>query len=289
MRSARIRRQNGNIIALVSFMIAVTAVLFLIAMSYGGLVFMQNRVRASADEIALVGARKLNEMDRIGQMNNMVARCRQLVFSSSKQYNEALSLYPQISNLAKDLYDETKLSAVELESQRHHLRQVAEAEAKDAMQQKFLAIMATYPMDLPWLSVEIPVMDEFKVGKLKDVQSNVERLKNIDELVAYDQSQSYVSSDPGLKLYRESIDAKLPGADSSLTFKLASLAPPVENSVSPARMVLAGLFADVPGDQLPSATKVKISLAMSTGLGPHAENTMSAEGTASATGACPQM
>lgn len=35
--------------------------------------FTRNRLQASANEIALVGARKLNANDRIGQMNNMVA------------------------------------------------------------------------------------------------------------------------------------------------------------------------------------------------------------------------
>ena len=176
--------------------------------------------------------------------------------------------------------------ASELESQRQHLYLLARHEAEVAMQEKFNQLKVTYPMTLPWLKVETPVLTYEKFGKIKGVDSNANQLKNVDELEGYDTS-NYVSEKPGLKLYNESINATLPYADTDLTFKLSSLPAPVENNINPARLVLRKSFQELFSDEIPSATAVKLEVKLATGFGAPASNKMLAIGTAAATGACP--
>jgi hypothetical protein len=269
-------------------MLAFVVLAFLIAYSFGGLVFLQNRIRTSADEIALAGARKLNDQDRIGQMNNMIARSRQLVFSSREELDKTTSDYPQLQSLAQQFLDETRDSAQQLELQRKALHNVAISEAQTAMQNKFDQIKGTYPMALPWMNIGLAEMPSVKIGKIVGTESNVAELKNIKDLEDNDHVKSLVSSDPGLKLYHESTDLKLPGSDSDLSFKVSPLDAPVEKSVAPARIALFDKYQPSKDDHLPSATQVTLKVKVATGLGPHAESTLAAIGTACATGASVQ-
>src|ERR1700679_3025457 len=79
--SNRNLNDRGNILVFACFAVVLIAMLALVGYSFSGLYFEHNRLQASADEIALTGAKKLNDRDRIGQLNNMISRCRQLVYS----------------------------------------------------------------------------------------------------------------------------------------------------------------------------------------------------------------
>ena len=287
MRSRR--RNNGSMIILVSFLLAVVCVLILIALSFAGLVFQQNRLRTSADEISLAGARALNKKNRIGQMNDMIARCRQLVHSSRNQYDKAVSDHPNLSQLAYRQLLEARDGAALLETQRVYLKTLAANEAKVAVINKYNSLKSTYQITLPWMKVSNFKLQHRYLGKLKDVESNVEELKNLSSLESHDQSASYVSTDPGMKLYKDGINAKLPSPDSSLAFKLSSLPAPVEDTVAPARVALADYFLNVTPDEIPSAVQILVTVDVSTGLGAAAKNVMAARGTASTTGAGKQM
>ncbi len=282
------RASKGSMQVLACALFAFMAMGLLIAFSYGGLFFVQNRLRASADEIALAGARKLNDQDRIGQMNNMIARSRQAVFSSRQQLEKCAAEYPQMESLAQQILDEDRNSAALLEDQRKALRAVAVAEANNAMQQKFDQLKQSYSMNLPWLKVSVAQMPTKTLGKIADMQTNVLELKNIEDLEVHDASQGYIALSPGLKLYKESIDAKLPATDGDLKFKLCPLAAPVEKTVSPARLVLYRKYKPAESDHIPTATQVQLKVKIATGLGASAETDMIAVGTASATGASVQ-
>lgn len=282
------RAASGSMQVLACALFAFMAIGLLIAFSYGGLFFVQNRLRASADEIALAGARKLNDQDRIGQMNNMIARSRQAVFSSRQQLEKCAAEYPQMQSLAQQILDEDRDSAALLEDQRKALRALAVAEANTAMQQKFDQLKQSYSMNLPWLKVGIAQMPTKNLGKIADMQTNVLELKNVEDLEMHDASQGYIAPSPGLKLYKESIDAKLPATDGDLKFKLCPLAAPVEKTVSPARLVLYKKYKPAESDHIPTAAQVQLKVKIATGLGASAETDMIAVGTASATGASVQ-
>lgn len=282
------RGSSGSVLVLACVMFSVLAIALLVGYSFGGLFFTQNRLQTSANEIALAGARKLNEYDRVGQMNNMTARSRQLVAYSRKQLDQCQSDNPGLVPLAQQLLDEARNDAQSLDVQRKKLRLLAQAEAFDAMDNKLAEVEETYPMNLPWLKVTMPVMVEANFGKCAQVESNVEQLNFIDEVEAKDGSSSYVTNGGGLKLYKNDINAKLDGLDSDLNFKISSLPAPVEKTVSPARLVLASTYRDNSGDQIPSCCQVKIKLNVSSNLGVKSGGTLESTGTAGATGALPQ-
>lgn len=289
------RNQSGNMLIMVGVFSAMSGVLILLASSFGALFVEESRLQQSANEIALSGARKLNENDRIGQMNNMVARCRQLVFCSSDTYSQVDTSYEHLRHLSEQLADEARESAELLETERHQLSVLAKNEANDAMLAKFNEIKTTYPMCLPWLRVDTPVLHNRKNGKIADVQSNVLEMKGFHDLEAHDAAQGYLHTYPDMKLYKQDCDAHLPGGDNYLHFKLASLPAPVADSsapsiisntttVSPARAVLAQTFRTMDGDELPSACQCTLKMTVATTLGASSSQTAQAIGTAVATG-----
>ena len=283
----------------VSVFTAVVAVGMIVTCSFGAVFFEQNRLQGTADEIALAGSRVLNENDRIGEMNNMLARCRQLVYSSRQDYSQVDSSYEHLRNLASQLVNESRESASTLEHERSSLAVIARNEAEVAMHNKFNELKNTYPMSLPWLQVGQPQIELSQLGKLQGVQCNVAEVTGFDTLSAFDHASGFLHIYPDLNLYKEHSNARLPGSDSDLNFKLSSLPaavgdkPPADAaqassmlnvSVAPARAVLASKFAHADSDDLPSACQVKLLLRIGTGLGAHAEATARAVGSAAATG-----
>lgn len=282
------RGTHGSVLVLAGMMFSVLSIALLVGYSFGGLFFTQNRLQASANEIALAGARKLNAYDRIGQMNNMVGRSRQLVAYSRKELEQCQSDNPGLEPLAQQLLDEARSDAQALEVQRQKLQVVAVHEAFEAMDSKLATIENTYPMNLPWLKVTKPTMVEADFGECAGVDSNVEKLEHIDEAEAKDASENYLTQGGGMKLYKHDINAKLDGSDADLNFKLASLPAPVEKTVSPARIVLSSVYRDTSMDQIPSSCRVKLRLKVSSNLGVTAGGTLESTGVAGATGASPQ-
>lgn len=282
------RNNRGNMLILGSVVLAIVGIGLLVGYSYGGLVFTHNRLQGSADECALAGARKLNDCDRIGQMNNMIARSRQLVFYSREQLDEATAHYPHLATIANELLDDSIDTAKELEEQRKHLRNVALYESIVAMEKKYNELKNTYPMSLPWMKIGKPQLVKMRLGRLANIESPVEELKNIPELENWDKDNSNVKDSPGLKLYRQGKNAKLPGAESSLDFKFSSLAPPVKKTVSPAHIALDTAFVTHNEQEIDSSTEVELTLSVATGIGAEAKSEMRAVSAAAATGASPQ-
>lgn len=278
-------RSRGNMLVLSGVLVAVNAIGLLVASSFGSLYFVHNRLQSTADEIALEGARKLNEQDQLGQMNNMIARSRQLVFDAGKSSDDANEHLAHLSELAEQLHQEARDGAILMETERVKLRTVSKAEAQSAMINRFNQIRTGHGLALPWLRVSIPVTPIITFGKVDKVQSNVQEIIGLDELTTEDHNKQYIQTD-GSKLYKEGIDAKLPGSshDGDLNFHLSSLPAPVLESVSPARAVLANKFKTSAADQLSSAVQVELKVGVDTGLGASAHSDLTTIGTAEATG-----
>jgi len=160
------RQTSGSILILGGTLFAVLCVAIVVAYSFGGLYFTHNRLQSSADEIALTGAKKLNENDRLGQMNNMVARCRQLVYSSREDYEHTKRDFPDLESFASPLLNESRQSATDMETERKTLTARVQAEAEAAMQHKFNEIKAGYALTLPWLSIHSPQLKMTAFGKV---------------------------------------------------------------------------------------------------------------------------
>lgn len=274
------RNRQGNMLILCSVFMSLLGVFVIIGCSFAGLFFVHNRLESSAGEIALAGAMALNANDRIGQMNNMVARSRQLVYDSHQTLDD---VDPTLEHLAQSLYDENVESAQSLENtDRKKLYQVSETESKEAMQKKYEELLPSYKITLPWLKWGDLKMHKVRLGKIKDVKCNVYGMDGQPELAAADHAANYMEL-----LYKDDVNAHIP-EDAGLTFKLASLAATTDKCIAPARQTLAVKFADNKDDNLHSAVQVELELNVSSGLGARASESMRATGTAATTGGAPQ-
>lgn len=290
--STRVHHQNrasqkGNILILTIVSFGVIAVSLLVAYSFCSLVFINNRLQTSAGEIALAGAKKLNERDRIGQLNNMIARCRQLVYSSKKDYDKSVQDYPQLEVIAFPLLQESRDSANKLDVERARIITIARDDATTEMQMRFNAIKNTYAMRLPWLQVGTPQLLGTRLGSMAKVESNVPVLTGFPELATKDKSQGKVIAAPALSLYKGNANAGL-DEEPFLNFRLSTLPAPVEKTIAPARILTSDGYKDEGGNEFfPSATQASLSLKVQTSLGFPASSTMGALGTASTTGGSP--
>ena len=274
--------QTGSMLILVCVTMALLAAGLLIAASFAGVYFAHNRLQTSADEIALTGARKLNEFNRLGQMNDLIARSRQMVFSVNQQYQQLNGGDPIQAKFAKQLDDEAKTGAIQLETERHQLAVLAEAEAKTAMQSKFDQIKNTYAMTLPWMTVGAPQIVSSETGKIAGMTtSNSLELLAFSDLVAKEKND--VVTGLPVNLYRPENDAQLQD-DMTLHFRFSPLPAAVSKSIAPAREVLPENFQPSVADYAPCATKVEIALNVATGMGPHAQSSFKVASAASASG-----
>lgn len=284
------RQPSGNLLVLSCIGFALACIALFMAYSFGGLFFINNRLQSSADEIALAGAKKLNDKDRIGQMNNMVARCRQLVYSSRKDVDDTHNINPDLEDFAKPLLDESRDSADLLERERQNIARLADIEARQAMQQRFNDIKPTYTMVLPWMIIKEPRLADVKFGRGKGVESNVEEIKGFKELQDHDATSGYIPNKSGLKLYQADAPQglQLPGADSDLQFHISSLPAPVDGIIAPSRVILSDKQLDHKTGSVPSVVRVSLQLDVETGLGFKTGAKMYSTGVASTTGGCPQ-
>jgi hypothetical protein len=283
------RNSEGNVLILACFSFMAVGLTLIMAYSFCGLYWIHNRLQTSADEISLAGAKKLNDRDRIGQMNNMVARCRQLVHSSREDFVTTKQDYPELASFAEPLLDEARTSAAELETERQKLTQVAQSESLQAMQARYNDIKGTYAMQLPWLTIGTPQLSLQSLGKIDDVQSNVPEFTQFTKLKDQDRTQNYVTTSAGLNLYTAEKNQKLSATDTDLDFNLSSLPALVGTSISPARVVQPRSYTAVKAGYAPSASQVVLQLDVATGLGIYAGSRLQAKGTAVTTGASRQL
>lgn len=291
VQATRRRNTRGNFLILSSVCFAIACVTLLMGYSFASLFFVNNRLQCSADEIALAGAKKLNDKDRIGQINNMTVRCRQLVYSSRQDLDDTIKIFPDLKSFAEPLLDEARESAKTLSSERKRVAQLAEIEATQAMQQRFNDIKGTYAMTLPWLRVGTPRLAIIKFGKIDEVESNVEQLKGFVDLDKNDETKQLITDKrknaKAMILYKsETPDAlRLPTVDSDLDFQLSSLPAPVDGIIAPARVMLAAKRKNHLVGCAPSVAQVSLDLKVDTGIGFKAGGNMRTTGVASTTGA----
>jgi len=232
------------------------AVFILIGATFSTVLFEQNQLQKFSDDIALAGAMQLNDADRLGQFNNLEARCRQLVYSS-RQNALATNNGSDVQQLAQDLLDEDRQAAKDLEKERLRLQGIAMQEAKTAVSAEFNRQSTIYRLAMPWLKIEMPKLESVEFGTVTDIASNVTALKAFDDLVDFDTKKKIIQ--PGSNLYYGNINAKLPDDDKDLDFKLSALSAPVKNQISAARLVSPEVFKTVTDGQFPSTVRIAVS------------------------------
>jgi len=219
--------------------------------------FFQNELQKFADDLALSGACQLNMGDRIGQMNNLVSRCRQLVVASRQVAESSIGSSPELQTLSEQLLEEAQQNAEKLEAERARLQKLSLAETTGVVNNLYSQNKGHYNLSFPWLTLKTNDLVSTKFATIKGIDSNVNLVNGIAELAEHDRSKRYVNT--ASQLYVGSINAQLPRPDGHLTFKLASLPAPVRGQIAPARLVQSSeLDPTAANDQIPSAVKVDI-------------------------------
>ncbi len=252
-------------LAIVILSAAVIALVYIFCLSQQTLFAAQYRIQSALDRVALAGSCSLNSQDRIGQMNNMVARSRQLVYASRQAEIEISKKRPRLSRLASSLLEDARNSARDLEAERKRLIVTTTKEANDAVEKEFTRSFATQGLRLPGLEIETPVLVDTRFGSLKNVDSNVAVLHGLSNLAEFDKERFYINNKPDL--YVPGKDLKLPDEDSDLKFNLSSLPAYVNDVSAPARLVLPNTFQPGVNGQLQSAAQIEARATVKTFYG----------------------
>ncbi|MBA3995255.1 MAG: hypothetical protein C0469_17185 [Cyanobacteria bacterium DS2.3.42] len=283
-------RARGNMLLLIALLGGIIIVVVVIGIGVMLVLFSQQKGRQSADELALTLAQVLNRDDRQGQMNNLVERSRELVFSSRKAYDDCVSEeFHNMEPLMRDLLEESRTGAQHVEKTRESLSAAILADMQIAQKDFNQRLKQAQSFSLGWMKTAVPTLKQLELGSIEKVNSNVMAPPGFAELRKLDEKIGIC--DPQSGVYFGNINAKLPGADGDLDFKLSSLAPPVGSTVSAARLTDSRVFkqskvlplaSEGGGDkdasqteeekrkaqriyQIPSAVKVKLSVAVSAG------------------------
>jgi hypothetical protein len=254
------RKADGNMMLLALLGFGLLILFITLGTSFSMVLFVQNQVQRLADQVALTGACQLNDGNRLGQMNNLIARCRQLVYASRQNTYLAANSSTDLQQLAQQFLDEDRQNALALDQERGRLSALAVKEATEQMKYTFAQQSGLYTMVLPWLVVRPPTVTSINFGYITAVDSNVAALNGIADLADYDRSKKFIQK--ASQLYAPTIDAKLPEDDGDLHFYISSLAAPVNDNISPARLALTNVFRPTIGNYLPSAASVSIQIGL---------------------------
>jgi hypothetical protein len=237
----------------------IVAVTLFVGYAIFNVMFVNSLLKGFADKVTLAAACALNDSDRIGDMNNLIAQARQLVFASRETSDNISTTNPELQPVADQLLLEDRENALALDKERINLAKLACADAETALQSSFNDQTGIYRTVFPLLGIKTPKLVSMSFGNVSNVDSNVALLTGIENLASYDQSSKLVNTSS--KLYLGNIDAKLPGADNDIDFNLSSLAAPINGTSSPARLLLPDAVQplDDKSQRLPSAVTVVIS------------------------------
>ncbi len=270
-----VRSEAGNMLVLtmVSGLIMIGTIFVMFIFLFPQL--MKSSMQNSSESLALKTAKALNAQDQSGRMNNIVARCRELVFTSRQTYNRANALgYKHLEPLAQQLLNEARNNAMMLDDQREMLLQANVRNAIKEVETTQLSVRGQKELNVAGMSAQAPKLSNLDIGYIKNVQSNVEVSAGNPALIEYDKDRSYIQESSNL--YVANIDARLPNEDGDLQFKLFPLPAPVNGNVAPSRLTLPAAFVScgqiikdgkqqkIKIEQLPSAVRLEFTAQVGT-------------------------
>ncbi len=237
----RHRRQSGSMLTMTLLCVGLLLATCMIGFAFYLLLSEQKRGQTEADKLALAIVKCMNEDDRIGQVNNLVVRNRELCYASRLTVNTTNNSYLSFcSPLAQQLLDEASSGSVAIDKERKTQITMQQNSIRDIVERYNMHTQNTTSFKLPWWKSYALQVFQVNGGSLKDVQSNVEHTEIYEELTDEDRRAKYIQ--PGSNLYMGNINAKLPQPDNNLDFKLTALPAPVEKLIAPARLANPEIF-----------------------------------------------
>jgi hypothetical protein len=249
-------------------LVVVNMAILLIVVLFGLSLLMLFRDRGllhnRAESAALKSAVYLNVNDRAEQMNNMVARSRELVFNSRQSAEAATERHQYLQPLASHLLMLAREGAVKVLDEKKRLVRKTIGELK--AQSKSISSGGN-GLSLPHTE-EMRVVD-LEVGSMNDQTTNIAALPGNSALFSYDLAAKHICS--GNNLYYPSLDLKLPGPDSDLRFTLSPMPRCRQGQAEAARLIAErdfkrycylikdGAETGSECEEFPSAQKISIS------------------------------
>ncbi len=293
-RHPPVRNNSGNLILIIIMIAALIIVAMLVIFTVHFVFFAQKRIQTESDELALRLARKLNEQDHAGFINNLTMYSRESVFNSRVTNDTIKANAEQLEPLARQLLNETREGAALVNEGRQSLIKYTVSELKKDIEDN--SKNARPAVALPWASYSSPEIMTLQVGSIKDVESNVESPVGNDDLLSYDKSSGYITP---ANFYRAGKKLSLPDADADLQFKLSSLPAPIKLTISPPRLaspvafkldstlMKEGKFMGSQPDTMPSAAKLELTSTVRVSMGKDTQDTSRVWATGVSCGASP--
>ncbi|MBX9570260.1 MAG: hypothetical protein K2X77_15280 [Candidatus Obscuribacterales bacterium] len=236
-----IRKSSGSMLVLIVFLLGIFVVFALGAFTVNNFLFLRTRAQDRADNLALLLASKINTGDRVGQMNELQARSRELIFNSRERiadcHGEELDM---LSPIAEQLLNEAREGHALLERESNNLVSQICKEVKESALAHNSALSDLGIFKMGGLLTEQARIERVELGSIKDIPSNAKSDTVFEGLSEFDLQQNHSHKTNGL--YRANIDAKIPPPDGDLSFKISALAPNVRGTCSPAHNVNAHVF-----------------------------------------------
>jgi hypothetical protein len=224
------RRILGSMSALVAVNIAIVVLVLLFGVSV--LLMFRDRglLQSQAESTSLKNAVYLNVNDRAEQINNLVARSRELVFNSRQSANAAIGNHQYLQPLAAQLLMLSRESAIKILKEKRRLVHSTLSELR----------LQNRNIDSGWNGLSLPggqvskVVD-LEVGSMADQTTNIACQPGNAALFSHDINAKYISQ-PSNE-YMPLVNLKLPDADSDLEFTLSPMPRCNEAKPAQARLV----------------------------------------------------
>ncbi len=228
------RQTRGNMIFLVSLAIGLVVAIAVVGLMFNRVLLERTRAQFALDSLALTLASKINPGDRVGQINGLEESSRELVFTTRQAVNacssQELEGFTRLSNL---LLDEARSGHDLVEKERRNQIAIIRKEVLEAVHSYETKREENGAMSFMSIKTNDPKVVRVDLGRIKNVDSNIESLDAIPELCQFDRLNGYVDSRS--RLFKCDVNAKLPYADADLYFRFCALPAFVGKTCSPPR------------------------------------------------------
>ena len=272
----RSRKSSGSIFVLVVLVMFIITGVSLVGFSFNSLLFKRTTAQHKVDALAISLASAINAGDRVGQINDLEARARELVYVSRQLVTDCNAQELRLlTPVCDQLLEESRAGQRLVEGERRNLMQVITTEIQDTCQRHNSDNANIAAVSLAWLQAREPMIVRVDAGRLANTESNVKGVSLLRELAEFDSRQNYLQ--PMTGLFKAETNAKLPGPDGDLDFKISALPAFVIDTSSPTRntnpevfirsntLFDNGIIRSSSLDQIPNA--IQVNCAMDTVIG----------------------
>jgi hypothetical protein len=228
-------------LAIVALTMAVIIGVSVIGFIFNSFLFQRNRSQYQVDALAVQLAGKINDGDRVGQINELEECSRELVYVSRQDLDScAEDELEFLSPLCQQLLDEAHEGQQLVENERQNQTGIILNDIRQITNHYNDIAAKANGFTLPWIQTREPEIYRIDVGSIVNIESNVRSLPALSDLADFDRRQKYIAG--ASNLFHGNIIARLPDLDSDLKFKFSGLPAYVSGTCSPPRNTNAEVF-----------------------------------------------